>query len=52
MRQARFAETEIVCAVRQVALGIPTREIARRFGVSEKTVHLRRRESNGISRAS
>jgi putative transposase len=49
MRQSRFTETEIVYAVKQVELGIPVREIARKYGVSEKTVYLWRKQYNGVS---
>jgi putative transposase len=49
MRQSRFTETEIVYAVKQRELGIPVREIARKYGVSEKTVYLWRRKYNGVS---
>jgi putative transposase len=49
MRQSRFTETEIVYAVKQVELGIPAREIARKYGVSDKTVYLWRRKYNGVS---
>ncbi len=38
MRQSRFTETEIIYAVKQVELGIPVQEIARKYGVSDKTV--------------
>lgn len=49
MRQSRFTETEIAYAVKQLELGIPVREIARKYGVSEKTVYLWRRKYNGVS---
>jgi putative transposase len=49
MRQSRFTETEVVYAVKQVELGIPVREIARKYGVSEKTVYLWRQKYNGVS---
>jgi putative transposase len=49
MRQSRFTETEIIYAVKQVELGIPVREIARKYGVSDKTVYLWRRKYNGVS---
>jgi putative transposase len=39
MRQSRFTETEIIYAVKQVELGIPVQEIARKYGVSNKTVY-------------
>jgi putative transposase len=49
MRQSRFTETEIIYAVKQVELGIPVQEIARKYGVSDKTVYLWRRKYNGVS---
>lgn len=49
MRQSRFTETEIVYAVKQIELGVPVREIARKYGVSEKTVYLWRRKYDGLS---
>ena len=49
MRQSRFTETEVVYAVKQVELGIPVREIARKYGVSDKTVYLWRRKYDGLS---
>ncbi len=41
--QSRFTEIEIVYAVKQVELGSPVREIARKYGVSDKTVYTWRR---------
>jgi len=49
MRQSRFTETEIIYAVKQVELGIPVQEIARKYGVSDKTVYVWRRKYNGVS---
>jgi putative transposase len=49
MRQSRFTETEIIYAVKQVELGIRVQEIARKYGVSDKTVYLWRRRYNGVS---
>jgi len=49
MRQSRFTETEIIYAVKQVELGISVREIARKYGVSDKTVYLWRRKYDGLS---
>jgi hypothetical protein len=40
MRQSRFTEPEVVYAVKHVELDIPVREIDRKYGVSDKTVHL------------
>jgi len=36
MRQSRFSQTEIIYAVKQVELGIPVREIARKYGIGER----------------
>jgi putative transposase len=49
MRQSRFIETQIVYAVKQLELGIPVQEIARKYGVSDKTVYLWRKKYNGVS---
>jgi len=49
MRQSRFTETEIVYAVKQIELGIPVREVARKYGVTDKTVYQWRRKYDGLS---
>jgi len=49
MRTTRVSEIEIIYAVKQVELGIPVQEIARKYGVSDKTVYLWRRKYNGVS---
>jgi len=49
MRTARFSETEIVYAVKQVAAGISIKEIARKYGVCENTVYRWRRKYDGLS---
>jgi len=41
MRTTRLSQSEIVYTVKQVEMGIPVRAIARRCGVSEKTVYQR-----------
>jgi len=45
----RFSETEIVCAVKRVEMGIAVREIARKYGVCENTVYRWRRKYAGLS---
>jgi transposase len=40
MGTTRFSETEIIYAVKQVEMGVPAKEIARKYGVSDKTVCL------------
>ena len=49
MRTTRFSETEIVYAVKQVEMGIPAKEIARKYGVCENTVYRWRRKYDGLS---
>jgi len=49
MRTTRFSETEIICAVKQVEAGISLKEIARKYGVCENTVHRWRRKYDGLS---
>jgi hypothetical protein len=48
MGRSRFTETG-GCAVEQVELVIPVREIARKYGVSDRTVYLWRRKHDGLS---
>ncbi len=38
MKVSRFTETEIIYAVKQIEAGIPLPELARKYGVSQKTV--------------
>ena len=49
MRTTRFSETEIVYAVKQLEMGISIKEIARKYGVCEKTVYRWRRKYDGLS---
>lgn len=39
MKKSRFAQTEIACAVKQAEAGVSVRELARKYGVSEKTIY-------------
>ena len=36
MKKSRFTETEIIYAVKQAEAGVPVRELARKYGVSER----------------
>jgi putative transposase len=47
VRQSRFSETEVVYAVKHVETGVSIDEIARKYGVSEKTVHPWRKQYDG-----
>ena len=47
MRTARFSETEIVYAVKQLEMGIPVKEIARECGVCGNTVGRRHGSTTG-----
>jgi putative transposase len=49
MKRSRFSETEIIFAVKQVEAGISVKEIARKYGVSEKTVYGWRKKYDGLS---
>ena len=49
MRMSRFSETEVVYAVKQAEAGVPVRELARRYGVSEKTIHAWRNKYGGLT---
>ena len=49
MRQSRFSQTEIVYAVKQVGMGVPIKEVARKYGVCENTVYQWRKKYDGLS---
>jgi len=49
MKRSRFSETEIVYAVKQVEAGVPVGEVARKYGVSQKTIYLWRTKYGGLS---
>jgi len=49
MRQSRFTQTEIVYAVKQVEMGVPIKEVARKYGVCENTVYQWRKKYDGLS---
>ena len=49
MRQSRFSQTEIVYAVKQVEMGVPIKEIARKYGVCENTIYQWRKKYDGLS---
>ena len=49
MRQSRFSQTEIVYAVKQVEMGVPIKEVARKYGVCENTIYQWRKKYDGLS---
>lgn len=49
MKKSRFTETEIIYAVKQMELGMAVAEIARKYGVSEKTIYGWRKKYGGLS---
>ena len=49
MRQSRFSQTEIVYPVKQVGMGVPIKEVARKYGVCENTVYQWRKKYDGLS---
>jgi putative transposase len=49
MKKSRFSETQIVYAVKQAEAGVPVHELARKYGVSEKTIYAWRNKYGGLS---
>jgi putative transposase len=49
MRKSQFTETEIVYAVKQVEAGVLVAEVARKYGVSLKTIYAWRAKYGGLS---
>lgn len=49
MKRSRFSETELVYAVKQVEAGVPAGEVARKYGVSLKTIYAWRTKYGGLS---
>jgi putative transposase len=49
MRPSKFTENEILYAVKQLEAGIPVKELARKYGVSDKTIYHWRKKYNGLS---
>lgn len=49
MRKSRFTETEIVYAVKQAEAGVPVGDVARKYGVSLKTIYAWRNKYGGLS---
>ena len=49
MRKSKFSESEIVYAVKQAEAGVPVAELARKYGVSAKTVYAWRKKYGGVS---
>lgn len=51
MRKSKFTEAQIVNAVREYDAGVTAKELARRLGVSENTVHSWKVKYNGMELA-
>ena len=49
MRKSKFSESEIVYAVKQAEAGVPMKELARKYGVSEPTLYRWRKKYGGLS---
>ncbi len=49
MRKSRFTEQEIVGAVKQIEAGVPVKELARKYGVAEKTMYTWRKKYAGLA---
>jgi len=49
MRASKFTENEILYAVKQLEAGISVKELARKYGVSDKTIYHWRKKYDGLS---
>ena len=49
MRKSNFSESEIMYAVKSAEAGVPVAELARKYGVSAKTVYAWRKKYGGLS---
>ena len=49
MKKSRFSEAEIIYAVKQAEAGVRAKELARKYGVSEKTIYTWRKKYGGLS---
>lgn len=48
MRKSKFTEEQIVFAVRQLEMGVPMKELARKMGVAEQTLYRWRKKYEGL----
>ena len=48
MRKSRFTEDQIVAILKENEAGIPTKELARRHGISQGTLYNWRRKYGGL----
>lgn len=49
MRKSRFSEQQIIDVVKEVEAGRKITETARKYGISEQTVHRRRAKYSGLN---
>jgi putative transposase len=49
MRKSKFAAEQLVYAVKQIEAGVPVAELARKYGVSEKTLYAWRKRYGGLA---
>jgi putative transposase len=49
MRKSKFAAEQMVYAVKQIEAGVPVAELARKYGVSEKTLYAWRKRYGGLA---
>lgn len=48
-RKSKFTEQEIVYALKQVEVGVPLKELCRKYGVSEQTFYRWRSKYGGMA---
>ena len=49
MKKSRFSEEQIIYAVKQIEVGVPIGELARKYGVSQQTLYRWRKQYGGLS---
>ncbi len=49
MKRSKFSEAQIVAALKQAELGVPIKELIRKYGISEATFYAWRKKYGGLS---
>ncbi len=49
MKRSKFSEAQIVAALKQAELGVPVKELIRKYGISEATFYAWRKRYAGLS---
>jgi putative transposase len=49
MKRSKFSEAQIVAALKQAELGVPIKDLIRKYGISEATFYAWRKKYGGLS---